>query len=67
MKKENNKKKNLKMLSFCPVFNSSYRADREKDKPSYPFPSIVKNDDKKGLKLSKARREKWLAQIFRKI
>ena len=55
------------MLSFCPVFNSSYRADREKDKSSYPFPSIVKNDDKKGLKLSKARREKWLAQIFRKI
>ena len=30
------------------------------------FPSIVKNNGKEGLKLSKMRREKWLTQIFRK-
>ena len=29
-------------------------------------PSIVKSNGKEGLKLSKVRREKWLAQIFRK-
>ena len=54
------------MPSFCAVFNCSYRAGREKDKPNYRFPSIVKNNGKEGLKLSKVRREKWLAQIFRK-
>ena len=48
------------------VFNGSNRADREKDKSNYHFPSIVKNNRKEGLKLSKVRREKWLAQIFRK-
>ena len=56
----------MKMPSFCAVFNCSYRAGREKDKPNYRFPSIVKNNGKEGLKLSKVRREKWLAQIFRK-
>ena len=52
------------MPSFCTV-NYSNCANREKDKSNYRFPSIVKNN-KKGLKLSKVRREKWLAQIFRK-
>ena len=54
------------MQSFCAVFNCSNRADREKNKSNYRFPSIVKNNGKEGLKLSKVRREKWLAQIFRK-
>ena len=54
------------MPSFRAVFNCSNRADREKDKSNYRFPSIVKNNGKEGLKLSKVRREKWLAQIFRK-
>ena len=53
------------MPSFCAVFNCSYRADREKDKSNYRFPSILKNNGKEGLKLSKVRREKWLVQIFR--
>ena len=30
--------KNLKMPSFCAVFNCSNRADREKDKSNYRFP-----------------------------
>ena len=54
------------MPSFCAVFNCSNRADREKDKSNYRFPSIVKNNGKEGLKLAKVRLEKWLAQIFRK-
>ena len=54
------------MPSFCAVFNCSNRADREKDKSNYRFPSIVKNNGKEGLKLSKVRREKWLAKSFRK-
>ena len=49
--------KNLKMPGFCAVFNCSNRADREKDKSIHRFPSIVKNNGKKGLKLSKVRRE----------
>ena len=52
------------MPSFCAV-NYSNCANREKDKSNYRFPSIVKNNCKKGLKL-KVRRAKWLAQIFRK-
>ena len=48
------------------VFNCSNLADREKDKPNYSSPSIIKNNGKEGLKLSKVRREKWLAQIFKK-
>ena len=56
---------NLKVPSFW-QFNCSNRGDREKDKSNYHFPSIVKNSRKEGLKLSKVRREKWLAQIFRK-
>ena len=40
------------------ISNCSNRADREKDKSNYRFPSIVKNNGKEGLKLSKVRREK---------
>ena len=54
------------MSSFCAVFNCSNRADREKNKSNYRFPSNVKDNNKEGLKLSKVRKEKWLAQIFRK-
>ena len=54
------------MQNFRAVFNCSNRADREKNKSNYRFPSIVKNNDKEGLTLSKVRREKSLAQIFRK-
>ena len=36
------------------------------DRENYCFPSIVKNTDKEDLKLSKVRREKWLAKNFRK-
>ena len=46
--------------------NCSNHADIEKNKSNYLFLSIVKNNGKEGLKLSKMRREKWLAQIFRK-
>ena len=38
----------------------------KKNKSNYRFPSIVKNNGKEGLKLSKVRWEKWLAQIFGK-
>ena len=48
------------------MINCSNRADREKDKSNYRFSPIVKNNGKEGLKLPKVRREKWLAQIFRK-
>ena len=61
------KNKHLKMPSFCAVFNCSNRADREKGKFNYRFPSIVKNNSKEGLKLSKVREQKWLAQNFRKV
>ena len=53
------------MPSFC-AFNYSNCADKEKDKSNYRFSSILKNNSKKGLKLLKVRREKWLAQIFKK-
>ena len=43
------------------VLNCSNRADREKR-----FPSNVKNNGKKVLKHTKVRKEKSLAQIFRK-
>ena len=52
------------MPSFC-VVNYSNCANRKKDKSNYRFPLIVKNNNK-GLKPSKVRREKWLAQIFGK-
>ena len=58
--------KNLKMSGFCAVFNCSNCADWEKDKSIHRFPSIVKNNDKEALKLLKVRKEKWLAQIFKK-
>ena len=54
------------MPSFSAVLNCSNRADREKNKSNCFFPSVVKNNGKEGLKLSKVRREKWLAQIFGK-
>ena len=54
------------MPGFCAVFNCSNRADREKDKSIHRFPSIVKNNGKKGLKLSKSEKGKSLAQFFRK-
>ena len=54
------------MPNFCVVFNCSNHADREKNKSNYRFPSNVKNNSKEDLKLLKNRREKWLAQIFRK-
>ena len=54
------------MQSFNAVFKCSNRADSEKNKSNYPFSSTVKNNGKESLKLSKERREKWLAQIFRK-
>ena len=44
------------MLRFCAVFNCSNRADKEKDKSNYCFSSIVKNNGKEGLKLSKVRK-----------
>ena len=47
------------MGGFCAVFNCSNRADTEEDKSYYRFLSIVKNNGKEGLKLSKVRREKW--------
>ena len=46
--------------------NCSNRADRKKNKSNYHFSSIVKNSGKEGLTLSKMRREKSLAQIFKK-
>ena len=37
------------MPSFCAVFNCSYRADREKDKSNYGFPSnFQKREGKSG-------------------
>ena len=48
------------------VFDCSNRAVKEKDKSNYRFPSIVNNNGKEGLRLSKVRSEKSLAQIFRK-
>ena len=41
------------MLSFCALFDCRNCADKEKDKSNYRFPSIVKNNDKEGLKPSK--------------
>ena len=52
------------MPSFCAVFNCSNRADREKNKSNYRFPSIVQNNGKKDLKLSKLRREKRHSSNF---
>ena len=54
------------MTSFCAVFNCSNRPDTGKNKFNYRFPLIIKNNGKEGLKLSKVRREKWLAQVFSK-
>ena len=58
--------KKLKMASFCAVFNCLNRVDREEGKSNYRFPSVLKDNGKGGLKLSKVRKEKWLAQIFKK-
>ena len=48
------------------VFNCLNSAEREKDKLIHRFPTIFKNNGKEGLKLFEVRREKWLAEIFRK-
>ena len=55
------------MQIFCPAFTCSNRADREKNKSNYRFTSIIKNNDKEGLTLSKVRREMSLARFFRKF
>ena len=47
------------MPSFCAVLNFSNCADREKDKSNYRFPSIVENNFREGLKLSK-QKSGWL-------
>ena len=54
------------MTRFCAVFNCSNRADREKNKSNYRFPSIVKSNGKEGLKRLRVRRGRRLAQIFSK-
>ena len=56
----------MKLQIFCWVFNCSNRADREKNKSNYRFPSIVKNNGKERLAFSKVRRKKSLAQICKK-
>ena len=56
----------MKMTRFCAVFNCSNRADREKNKSNYRFPSFVKNNGKEDLKRLKVRRGRRLAQIFTK-
>ena len=43
------------MLSFCAVFNCSNCAEKKKEESNYRFPSIVKNNGKEGLKLSKVK------------
>ena len=43
------------MPSFCAVFNCWNLADKVKDKSNYRFRSIVKNNGKEGLKLSKVK------------
>ena len=58
--------KTLKLQIFCAVFDCSNRADREKNKSNYRFPTIVKNNGKEDLTFSKVRRKKSLVQIFRK-
>ena len=43
------------MPGFCAVSNCLNSADREKDKSIYHFLSIVKNNGREGLKLSKVK------------
>ena len=43
------------MLSFCAVFNCWNCADKKKTNSNYRFPSIVKNNGREGLKLSKVK------------
>ena len=52
------KKKEFENGKFLAVFNGSNRADGQKYKSNYRFPSVVKNNGKEDLKLSKVRREK---------
>ena len=49
----------MKIGGFCALFNCSNRADTENDKSIHRFLSIVKNNGKEGVKLSKVGREKW--------
>ena len=51
---------------MCTIFNCSNRADGKKNKSYYRFHSIVTNNDKEDLTLSKVIREKSLAQFFGK-
>ena len=53
------------MQSSCAVFNVQIVLTERKTSLITVFPQFKKNG-KEGLKLSKVRREKWLAQIFRK-
>ena len=46
------------MPSFCAVLRYSNCVDREKDRSYYCLLSIVKNNGKEGIKLSKQWREK---------
>ena len=43
------------MPGFCAVSNCLNSADREKDKSIHHFLSIVKNNGREGLKLSKVK------------
>ena len=54
------------MSSFWQYLTVQIRLTERKTKCNYHFSSIVKSDRKDGLKPSKVRRGKWLAQIFRK-
>ena len=60
------KKEGFENAKFYAVFKSLICSDREKGKANYHFPSIVKNNGKEGWTISKVRKEKLVAQIFRK-
>ena len=40
--KKRKRNNNLKMPSFCAIFNRTNCADREKDKSNYRFPKMLK-------------------------
>ena len=54
------------MASFCIAFNCSNSSWQREKQVQLQFSSTVKKNCKEGLKLSKVRREKILAQIFSK-
>ena len=49
---------------FLAVFNCSNRADREKGKSNYRFPSAAKKTGKERFKLSKVRNGKVVSSNF---